>query len=109
MSINGVLCHDGITKKMQPKLSFNENQDFNVWKEQVKEKFIELLGFHAIQENECPLELHIMEEEQKEDYKQIRFEFESEYFEIFLSLHTCLIFFAKRKRRDCSRRRKSFS
>ena len=78
MGINGVLCHDNVTKKMKPKFSFNEKEDFLSWRKQVRDKFIELIGIDAIQENAVPLELHIIEEEQKEDYKQIRFEFESE-------------------------------
>ena len=77
MEING-FCHDGVTKEMRPKLAFEETQDFTTWKAVVKSKLVELLGLDVIAENACPLTMKIVEEEQKEGYQQIRFEFESE-------------------------------
>ena len=78
MEINGLLCHDNLTKAMKPKLTFDDSLDFNKWKDNVKRKLIELLGMEAIKENNCPLTITIVEEKQKDGYKQIRFEFESE-------------------------------
>ena len=78
MDINGLLCHDNVTKSMQPKLSYNDQQDFLTWKTEVKNKLIELLGLDVIAENACSLQMEIVEEQQKDGYKQIRFEFESE-------------------------------
>ena len=78
MEINGIKCHDGITKRMKPKLSFNDDLDFVALKSQIKEKLIELLGLDAIKENACPLNMEIVEKVQKDGYSRIRFEFESE-------------------------------
>ena len=78
MKINGALCHDELTKNMQPKLAFDETQDFATWQAQVKSKLTELLGLDVIAENACEPNMEIVEEEQKDGYKQIRFEFESE-------------------------------
>ena len=77
MNING-FCHDGVTQRTKPKLSYDQARDFAVWKGEVKEKLVELLGLDVIAENACPLQMEIVEEEQKDGYKQIRFEFESE-------------------------------
>ena len=76
---DGAICHDGVIKKTKQKLGFNEEREFSVWEKQVREKFIELLGIPAIEENACPIKISIVEEKQKEVYKQIRFEFESEW------------------------------
>lgn len=78
MEINGLNCHDGVTERMKPVLGYREDCDFESWKKAVKEKFIELLGIDRIKENACPLQPQIVEEEQREGYKRIRFEFESE-------------------------------
>ncbi len=72
------LCHNLLTKKIKPALSYNENQEHVLWRRQVKEKLFELTGIHSIQANACPLNVEIEKEEQKEGYKQIRFTFESE-------------------------------
>lgn len=78
MNINGLSCHDGATKAMKPRLAFDETRDFTAWRAEVKAKLVELLGLDVITENACPLQMEIVEEEQKEGYRQIRFEFESE-------------------------------
>ncbi len=79
MEINGLLCHDYVTVNTKPKLSFDESRNYGEWKEQVKEKLTELLGLDVIAENAVSdPKMEIVEEEQMEGYKQIRFEFESE-------------------------------
>ena len=78
MDINGLFCHDKLTRDTKPKLTYSDKRDFLSWKSEVKEKLIELLGLDVIAENACPLQMEIIEEEQKGGYKQIRFEFESE-------------------------------
>lgn len=78
MEIKGDLCHQLLKNKIKPILNFNENNDYNTWQEQIKSKFIELLGIDKIKENACALNIEIESEEIKEDYKQIRFTFESE-------------------------------
>ncbi|MBQ3596222.1 MAG: acetylxylan esterase [Clostridia bacterium] len=78
MSTNGTLCHDLLTEKTIPKLSFNPKADYGVWKDKVKEKFIELFGIDVIKENACEPEFIIEERVDKEGYEQIRFSFFSE-------------------------------
>ena len=78
MEINGLFCHDKLTKSIKPKLAFDGNKDFSLWRSEIKTKLIELLGLDVIAENACEPNLRIVEEEEKEGYKQIRFEFESE-------------------------------
>ena len=78
MEIQGDLCHQLLKQKNIPELAFNENVEFNTWKERVRSKFIELVGIKNIEKNACPLNIQIESEEQKDGYKQIRFIFESE-------------------------------
>jgi dienelactone hydrolase len=53
-------------------------KDFESWKKTVKSKFLELIGYDKIKENDCPLNIQIEEEIDKGQYKQIRFIIESE-------------------------------
>ena len=78
IEIKGDLCHQLLTQNNKPLLSYDENKDYATWKEQVREKFIELVGIKNIEKNACPLNVQIESEEQKDGYKQIRFVFESE-------------------------------
>ena len=78
MDINGLFCHDKLTRGVKPKLAYSDQRDFWGWRSEVKEKLIQLLGLDVIAENACSLRMEIIEEEQKDGYKQIRFEFESE-------------------------------
>lgn len=76
--IDGDLCHTLLTKKTVGKLSFNEQQDYNTWKQNVKNKLVELLGLDKIACNACEINLVIESDEILDDYRQIRFVFESE-------------------------------
>lgn len=76
--IQGDLCHKLLTKKIKPILSFNENINYITWQKELKEKLLDLVGINNIEKNICPLNVEIEKEEVKEDYKQIRFIFESE-------------------------------
>ncbi len=76
--IQGELCHNLLTKSIKPILSFDEQKNYAEWKKQIKEKLFDLVGIDNIKRNECPLNLEIESEVQKEGYKQIRFTFESE-------------------------------
>ncbi|MBQ8685423.1 MAG: acetylxylan esterase [Clostridia bacterium] len=78
IEIRGDLCHQLLKEKVKPVLSFDENKDYAAWKEEVKEKFLDLVGIENIRRNACPLRWEIESEEQKEGYKLIRFVFESE-------------------------------
>ncbi|MBE7101263.1 MAG: hypothetical protein E7364_06605 [Clostridiales bacterium] len=76
--INGDLCHELLIEKTSQKLAYNEQADLQTWKKQLKEKLIELSGFDLIAQNACEPEFEIVSEEQKDGYRQIRFEFYSE-------------------------------
>ncbi len=78
MQVNPIFSIDSKVKRQTRKLSFNESADFNAWKDEVKEKFSELLGYDVISSCACEPELDIEEDEQKEGYRQIRFTFKSE-------------------------------
>lgn len=78
MIVNSELGHDLLVEKMQPRLGFSTASDLGVWKEQIKEKFIELSGLDEIAKNECPLNLQIKSTEKKEGYTLIQFTFDSE-------------------------------
>ncbi len=76
--INPDLCHEILTKNMKPKFSFENCTDYNEWKKQLREKFIELTGIDLIAANSCEPNLTIEYEKEEEEYKLIRFTFESE-------------------------------
>ncbi|MBE5750423.1 MAG: hypothetical protein E7346_06110 [Clostridiales bacterium] len=78
MKPDGLLCHDILTEKMQPKLSYNKRKNYEKWKKEIKEKFIELTGLDEIALNACEPELEIEKEEQKDGYREIKFSFYSE-------------------------------
>ena len=78
MEIKGDLCHSLLYDTIKPQLAFDEKQDFQLWRKQIKQKLLELTGIDNIAKNACPLNVQIESEEQKDGYKQIRFVFESE-------------------------------
>ena len=79
MEINGLKARDLLIDKTKQELAYNPNADFNVWRERLKQKLVELLGLDIIAQNACPLKFEIEHEKQKNGYKEIRFVFESEY------------------------------
>lgn len=64
---------------MTPKLSFNADCDFEVWRSELKEKLIELTGLKRIEANAAPLSVEVESVALKDGYRQIRFTFESEH------------------------------
>ena len=76
--INGDLCHELLIAKTTPHLAFDKKVDYEAWKRELKEKFIELSGFDLIANNACEPQLEIISKEQKAGYQQLRFEFYSE-------------------------------
>lgn len=78
MEVKAALCHELLKKSLTPKLSYNKDCDYKQWKGQIKEKFDELLGINEIRNNTCPLNIDIEEAEIFDEYKRIRFTFESE-------------------------------
>ena len=61
MVIDGDLCHNKIINKTTPKLTYNENVNFEEWKKELKAKFVELIGLDLIQANACELNMTIEE------------------------------------------------
>ena len=76
--INADIAHELLWKKMQPKLSDRTGKDFSVWKEEIRQKFIELTGLDEIAKNTCPLNVQVEWEKEEETYRLIRFTFDSE-------------------------------
>ena len=79
MVVEGFNCHDELVAKTKQKLCYSDDVSYPEWKEKVKDKLFELLGLDLIAENACEPNFKIVEEKQKEGYKQVRFEFESEH------------------------------
>ena len=79
MEIKGSLCHQLLINNNKPLLSYKDGVDFNEWRAEVKQKAIELLGLDKIAKNNCPPNLTIEEDVQKETYRRIRFVVETEY------------------------------
>lgn len=78
MEVKGDLCHQLLKSKIKPIFNYKENNNYELWKEQIKSKFIELLEIDKIHKNACPLNIDIEEEKIFAGYKRIRFTFESE-------------------------------
>ena len=76
--INGIYLRDKLVAEHKPLLSYNEKKDYNEWKENIREKYISLLGLDEIAKNACPIKVEIEKTEQKDGYTQTRFTFESE-------------------------------
>ena len=76
-TINIDVTHEALAKD-KPLLAFSPNNDYLKRKEQIREKYIELLGLNIIKENECDLNINIEEVVEKEEYTRIRYTFESE-------------------------------
>ena len=59
-------------------LAFSDDLDYPSWKEEIRKKYIELLGLDNIAQKECDLNLDIEEVIDKGEYLRYRFTFESE-------------------------------
>lgn len=78
INIKGDLCHKLLMKSDMPRLSFDNNKNFEEHRNEVRKKFIELIGIEKIKENICPLNIRIESDDKMDGYRQIRFVFESE-------------------------------
>ena len=78
MHYNGDYYLTLLEEKHQPKLAYKENVDFEEWRLSVADKLKEVLGIAVIEENACPMNVRIIEENKKDGYKQIHFAFETE-------------------------------
>ncbi len=70
------ICHEQILTERKPLLAFDENTDYALWRSQVSEKLKELLG--DMPEEKVPLNIRIEWEEDKGDYIEKRFVFDTE-------------------------------
>ena len=71
-------AHDYIVNKIQkqkPMLAYDKSKDYNEWKQSAKGKLIELLG---MPDELCEDDFAILSDENREGYRQISFEFQSE-------------------------------
>ena len=50
-NINVDLNHDELFANSKPLLAFSKSNDYQSWKEQIREKYIELLGLKEIENN----------------------------------------------------------
>ena len=78
IEINGTRCHETLRRERPPLLALREGCELAAWREELKQKFIELTGLDVIAENACEPHAQIESEEQMEGYRRIRFVFESE-------------------------------
>ena len=62
----------------KPKLAFDENANYDEWKEKVREKYVEILGLDNIAKNACEIKIDIEETVEFDDYTRYRYTFESE-------------------------------
>jgi len=69
--------HDNLMQE-KPILAFDENAEFAPWKEQIQEKYMELLGMDEIAKNACEIKVEIEEEVRQDGYIRYRYVFESE-------------------------------
>ena len=56
-SINGDFCHEKILDEMKPLLGERKGKRFETWKQDIYNKFYELLGIEEISKNTCPLNI----------------------------------------------------
>ena len=69
------LCHEKEFETLKPLMAFDDNLDFEAYKAQVKEKYIELLG---IMPEKVPVNVSVEYSVNKGEYTDIRFIFDSE-------------------------------
>lgn len=70
------ICHEQIIAKRKPLLSFDENNDYAVWRSNVSAKLTELLG--DMPDEKVPLNIRVEWEEDHGDYVEKRFVFATE-------------------------------
>ncbi len=76
--INNDIVHEILFKEQDKKLAFDENNDYQKWKGQVRDKYMELLGLDNIAKNACEIKVEIEECVETEEYTRYRYTFESE-------------------------------
>ena len=75
ITIDGGRCHQSLAARMEQSLAFDPSKDYGTWKEEIREKFLELVGIPFIEENACPLKMEIESDEMMDGYRQIQVRF----------------------------------
>ena len=75
--INVDIIHENLFLE-KPLLAFSGEVNYPVWKEEIRKKYIELLGLDTIKQNDCELKIDIEEMVETEEYIRYRYTFESE-------------------------------
>ena len=75
--IDNDIIHEKLLVK-KPLLAYSEKNDYVQWKEQVRQKYIEMLGLDVIAQNACEIKIEIEECVETEEYTRYRYVFESE-------------------------------
>ena len=76
-TIDNDVIHEQLLSK-KPLLAYDENNDYIEWKEQVRRKYVELLGLDLIAQNACDIQVEIEERVETDEYTRYRYVFESE-------------------------------
>lgn len=75
--INNDIVHEQLFDR-KPILAFDESVDYENWKENVRQKYVECLGLDEIAKNACKIEVEIEEVIKQDGYTRYRYVFESE-------------------------------
>ena len=70
------LCHEELMKTIKPSLAFDENKDFETWREQVRAKLTELLG--DMPQERCDLNIRVEWEKEHDTFCEKRMLFTAE-------------------------------
>lgn len=75
--IDNDIIHENLLRE-KPILAYDENNDYEKWKGQIRDKYIELLGLDKIAKNACEIKVEIEETVETDEYTRYRYIFESE-------------------------------
>ena len=76
-TINNDIVHDNLFKN-KPLLAYEEGNDYEKWKGQVRDQYIKMLGLDVIAQNACEIQVEIEETVETDEYTRYRYVFESE-------------------------------
>ncbi len=91
--INIDLIHENLFNE-KPLLAYSDKVDYSSWKEEIRKKYIELLGLDLIAKNSCDLNIEIEEVIEEKEFTRIRYTFESEK----LSIVPCYLLIPKQNK-----------
>ncbi len=75
--INNDIVHDNLLKN-KPLLAYEEGNDYEKWKGQIRDQYIKMLGLDVIAQNACEIKVEIEETVETDEYTRYRYVFESE-------------------------------